>query len=74
MSDTSPPTPDQPPARPRWVKVVALAAAVLVLAIVGIALAGGDHGPGRHLGGDDASPSHTAPPGGGHTPPPGAHD
>ena len=57
------PSPGQPPARPRWVKMVALAAAALVLAIAGIALAVGDHGPGRHLGGDDASPSHTAPPG-----------
>ena len=60
---------------PRWVKVVVMVAVLLVLAAVGLALAGGDHGPGRHLGGDDPPPANTAPPeGGGHTPPPGAHD
>ena len=78
MSDqTTDPAPAQErhPGMPRWVKIIALGGAVLVLAAVGLALAGGDHGPGRHLGGDDPAPGHTAPPGGGgHTPPPSAHE
>ena len=66
----------QPPGIPRWVKVSGLVVASIVVVLVAAMLAlGGDHGPGRHLGGDDASPSHTVPPGGGgHTPPPGAHE
>ncbi len=43
---------DLPPYRtPRWVKIVAIIALVLLL-LVGIVLltgVGGDHGPGRHL-------------------------
>jgi hypothetical protein len=40
-----------PPPRPRWVKVLLVVAlAVLVLAAI-IALAGGEHGPGRHAQG-----------------------
>jgi hypothetical protein len=43
---------DLPPYRtPRWVKIVAIIAFVLIL-LVGIVLltgVGGDHGPGRHL-------------------------
>ena len=67
------PAREERPGMPRWVKIVVLVAVLLVLAAVGLALAGGDHSPGRHLGGDD--PAQTAPPGGGgHTPPPGAHD
>lgn len=74
-TDTSHPPRDQRPGMPRWVKVVVTVAVLLVLTAVGLALAGGEHSPGRHLGGDDPAPAHTAPPeGGGHTPPPGAHD
>lgn len=74
-NDTPAPTRDRPPGMPRWVKIVAVVGAVLVLAAAGLALAGGEHSPGRHLGGDDPAPGHTAPPGGGgHAPPPGAHD
>lgn len=44
-------TDQSPPPRPTWVKVSL--AVVLVIAIVLIvkALAGGEHGPGRHLPG-----------------------
>ena len=43
-----------PPGAPRWVKVFAIIAAIVVVAIVILALAGGEHGPSRHmLGGDD---------------------
>jgi len=35
---------------PRWVKVFAIIALVLVLLVVVMFLAGGNHGPGRHLG------------------------
>ena len=81
MSDSSAETSDPalPPAgrpgMPRWVKIVVTIGVFLVLAAVGLALAGGEHSPGRHLGGDDPAPAHTAPPeGGGHQPPPGAHE
>lgn len=61
MADPTSPPGSQPPPRPRWVKVSAIIAAVLIVGVVLVmALAGGDHGPGRHTpGGDDA----------GHTPP-----
>ena len=64
---------------PRWVKISALVAAVLaLLVVVVVALGGGNHGPGRHLGGDDAgapaaAPEGHSPPEGGHAPPPGGH-
>lgn len=42
---------DPLPPRPRWVKVVLGVAAVIIVAVVVLALAGGgDHGPGRHAG------------------------
>jgi hypothetical protein len=34
---------------PRWVKVFAIIAAVLVLLLLVLLLSGGRHGPGRHL-------------------------
>ena len=38
------------PGTPRWVKVFALVAIVLVLLVVAVMLAiGGEHGPGRHM-------------------------
>ena len=50
----------KPPARPGWVKVFGIIAAVIVVIVVIAALVGG-HGPARHLpGGGDP---------GGHTPP-----
>jgi hypothetical protein len=50
-----PQSPDPtPPGAPRWVKVFAIIVAVVVVAIVILALAGGEHGPSRHmLGADD---------------------
>lgn len=42
------------PGTPRWVKVSAIIALILVLLIVIVLLFGGDHGPGRHLGSGDA--------------------
>lgn len=39
-----------PPGVPRWVKVSAMVvAAVIILVIAVMLLAGGNHGPGRHL-------------------------
>lgn len=38
-------------ATPRWVKILAMVAAVLVLLAAVMLLSGGNHGPGRHLGG-----------------------
>lgn len=40
---------DNPPATPRWVKllILGLALAVLVM-VVAMVLLGGEHGPGRH--------------------------
>ncbi|MDQ4028204.1 MAG: hypothetical protein M3214_09175 [Actinomycetota bacterium] len=61
MTDPRPPA-SKPPATPRWVKVSAIVAVVVVVLVVFVALAGGDHGPSRHLPGSDN-------PGGGHTPP-----
>jgi hypothetical protein len=40
-----------PTRAPRWVKVFGIIAVVLVLLFVISALAGGGHGPGRHMGG-----------------------
>ena len=50
--------------RPRWVKVLGILAAVLVAVVLVMALAGGDHGPRRHLPGNDGPAEHTSPPGG----------
>lgn len=39
-----------PPGIPRWVKVSALVVAALIVVVLAVMLlAGGDHGPGRHL-------------------------
>jgi hypothetical protein len=54
---------------PRWVKVFAIIAVVVVLALVILFVAsGGEHGPRRHIPGDNGGQTT---PGGGHTPPPG---
>lgn len=51
------------PSRPRWVKISAIAALIVVAVLVIMLLvAPGGHGPGRHLGGD--SGGHTGPPAG----------
>jgi hypothetical protein len=61
MADPRRSTDAKPPATPRWVKVSGLIAAVVVVAIVILALAGGQHGPGRHLPAGDNPGSHTPP-------------
>lgn len=39
-----------PPGIPRWVKVSALVVAALIVVVIAVMLlAGGDHGPGRHM-------------------------
>ena len=50
-----------PPGTPRWVKVSGIIAAVVIVAIVILALAGGEHGPSRHQPGDDNPRGHTPP-------------
>lgn len=49
---------------PRWVKVSAvIALLVLVLFVVVLLVGGGEHGPGRHSpGGSDTPTEHTGPP------------
>ena len=56
MTDPPPETPQPAPrpgrpraATPRWVKVFGLIALMLVLVVIVLLLAGGDHGPGRHF-------------------------
>jgi hypothetical protein len=52
MSESTPRSPSVPPPRPRWVKVLFAVVAVLVVLVVVMVLTGGEHTPGRHLGGD----------------------
>lgn len=54
MTDPSPdtdmrPTEERPPSTPQWVKVFGIIGIVLVLLFVIMMLAGGNHGPGRHM-------------------------
>jgi len=59
-STPSPPmsTPEGPPKLPTWVKAFGIAAIVLaVLVVVVLVAGGGQHGPGRHLGSDDETPT-----------------
>jgi hypothetical protein len=46
-----------PPPRPRWVKVLAVVAVLLALAVIAMLVAGGHHGPGRHLSSEPTAPS-----------------
>jgi hypothetical protein len=41
------------PGTPRWVKVFAVIAAIVILVFVILLVTGNDHGPGRHSGSDD---------------------
>ncbi len=54
---------------PRWVKVSLIIVAVVILTFVILKIAGvgGEHGPGRHMGGSGTSSSSVP----GHRPPPG---
>ena len=51
----SPPAPhadvDAVPGMPRWVKVIAVVAALVVVVLFIATLSGADHGPGRHAPG-----------------------
>ena len=71
MTDEAFPEPDSTepsPGTPRWVKTSAIVALVVVAVIVIVMLvSGGEHGPGRHSGGE-APPASTAEP---HVPPSG---
>lgn len=46
-----PPEYSAPPGMPRWVKIFGIVALVLIVIVVIILVVGGNHGPGRHLGG-----------------------
>ena len=47
----------EPHATPRWVKVFGVIALVVILLFVVLLLAGGPHGPGRHMPGGDTPPA-----------------
>ena len=55
--------PESRPGAPRWVKVFVVIAIVAIVTVVIINLAGGDHGPGRHMsgGGVDATTAALSP-------------
>jgi hypothetical protein len=61
MTDPAPPSNQTPPPRPTWVKVSLIVAVVVIGVVVVMAIAGGDHGPGRHLPGGDNQGGHTPP-------------
>ena len=64
--------PSSAPSTPRWVKVSAITAVVVMLLLVALLLFGGEnHGPGRHSSSaDGAKPSTVVE---GHTPPEAGH-
>lgn len=48
---------DGPPGMPSWVKyLLGALLAVVLLAVLAMLVVGGDHGPGRHVGGMDSAP------------------
>jgi hypothetical protein len=51
----------KPPSTPRWVKVFGIIAIVVLLVIVVMLIAGGEHGPSRHLQGGVNAVGHTPP-------------
>jgi hypothetical protein len=68
--DPGQPAEPAPAGAPRWVKVFGIVVIAVVLFAVVLALAGGGHGPGRHLPGGDAG---AEAPADGHVPPEGGH-
>lgn len=52
-----------PPRAPRWVKVAGVIAGVIVILVLVALIAGGEHSPRRHFGGEPSAPAHTPPPG-----------
>ena len=78
MTDSTEQTAPAHPGTPRWVRISGIVVLILLtLVVVKVAVGGGNHGPGRHLGGDDsppaALPEGRTPPAGGHAPPEGGH-
>jgi hypothetical protein len=61
MADPSPPPRSRPPGAPRWVKLLAIVALVLVVIVIVALVSGGEHGPRRHLPGEDNPANHTPP-------------
>jgi hypothetical protein len=58
--DATEPTTGASTSTPRWVKLsVLIALAVVVVVVIVMLVSGGEHGPGRHSGGD-APPSSVA--------------
>ena len=55
-----------PPPRPRWVKVLAVVAVLVTVVVIVMLLAGGNHGPGRHISSEPTAPSVPLARGGGH--------
>jgi hypothetical protein len=49
MSQTQVGSDREPTSIPRWVKIFGIIALALVLLVGAIMLAGGEHGPGRHV-------------------------
>jgi hypothetical protein len=60
MAESRPDDP-RPPTRPTWVKVFLVVATVIVVVVVVLAIAGGEHGPSRHLPGGGNPAGHTLP-------------
>lgn len=61
------PASTRPPGVPRWVKVSAAVALVLLVALAVMLLAGGEHSPRRHLSGlQPSGPAALAPADAGH--------
>jgi uncharacterized membrane protein len=57
MTDPSQYPDMEPHTTPRWVKVFAIIALVVVLLFVALLIAPGSHGPGRHMSRDRTPPA-----------------
>lgn len=55
------PRPEGPPGIPRWVKIFGAVLAAIILVVLILMLLGGNHGPGRHKMGMQATVHHSAP-------------
>ncbi|HET6651092.1 MAG TPA: hypothetical protein VFH10_00510 [Nocardioides sp.] len=49
------------PPMPNWVKASLVIAALVAIVVVVAVLTGGEHGPGRHLGGPSLTDTHPVP-------------
>jgi hypothetical protein len=62
VADQSQPGESKHPPTPRWVKLFAVIAVIAVALLLVLAiLGGGEHGPQRHLPGDENLGDHTPP-------------